>query len=239
MRYFHKTGLLAFLFFAFSCTTQQINQTVGDILEQSQGLSTEEVAAGLKQALSKGISQGAAEASREGGYYENPRLKIPFPEDAQRVADKLRQIGFGSEVDKFVLTLNRGAEAAAMEAKPIFLEAIRTMTIRDAWDILKGEEDAATEYLRRTTGDQLKAKFEPVISQALDQVNATRYYSDLVSTYNRIPGVTRVNPDLTDYATERAIDGLFLLVAEEEKNIRENPVARTTELLKKVFAQAD
>ncbi|WP_017731762.1 DUF4197 domain-containing protein [Nafulsella turpanensis] len=239
MRYINRIGLLVFLFFAVSCTTQQINQTLGEILAENQSLTTEEVAEGLKQALSKGISQGAAQASQEGGYYENPRLKIPFPEDAQRVEEKLRQIGLGNQVDRFILTLNRGAEEAAKEAKPIFLDAIRSMTIRDAWNILKGEDDAATEYLRRTTGEQLRAKFEPVISRALDQVEATRYYGDIVSTYNRLPGVTRVNPDLTDYATQKAIDGLFLLVAEEEKNIRENPVARTTELLKKVFAQAD
>lgn len=233
-----KTAFLLFLFLAASCTTQQVNQTLGDILGEDPTLSSEEVAQGLKQALVKGISKGAEQASQEGGYYQNPRLRIPFPEDAQRVEEKLRQLGLGSEVDKFILTLNRGAEEAADEAKPIFIDAIRSMSIRDAWDILRGEEDAATQYLRRTTSDQLRAKFEPVISQSLDQVNATRYYSDIVSTYNRIPGVNRVNPDLVDYATDRALDGLFLLVAEEEKNIRENPVARTTELLRRVFARA-
>ncbi len=232
-----KTAFLMLLVLVASCTTQQINQTLGEVLGSDPSLTSEDVAEGLKQALSKGISKGADQASADGGYYQNPRLRIPFPEDAKRVEEKLRQIGLGNEVDKFIVTLNRGAEEAAMEAKPIFIDAIRSMSIRDAWNILRGQDDAATQYLRRTTSDQLRAKFEPVIAKALDQVNATRYYGDIVSTYNRLPGVNKVNPDLNDYATERALDGLFLLVADEEKNIRENPVARTTELLKRVFAQ--
>lgn len=234
-----KTAFLLLMVVVASCTSQQINQTLGTVLGEDSSLTSEEVAQGLKQALTKGISKGADQAAEEGGYYQNPRLRIPFPEDAQRVEQKLRQIGLGNEVDKFIVTLNRGAEEAAKEAKPIFISAIRQMSIQDAWGILRGNEDAATQYLRRTTSDELRTKFEPVITKALDQVNATRYYGDIVSTYNRLPGTTDVNPDLTDYATERALDGLFLLVAEEEKNIRENPVARTTELLKRVFAQVD
>lgn len=230
---------VAIVLLAGACTTQQINQTLGEIMGENGTLSSAEVAAGLKQALSQGISKGAEQAAQEGGYYQNPRLRIPFPEEAQRVEQKLRQIGLGSEVDRFVLTLNRAAEEAAEEAKPIFLDAIRNMSIQDAWDILRGGENAATEYLRRTTGEQLQAKFQPVISRALDQVNATRYYSDIVSTYNRLPGVTKADPDLEAYATNQAIDGLFLLVAEEERNIRENPVARTTELMKRVFARQE
>lgn len=237
-----KITLFAFLIFlGAACTTQQINKTlgdIGDVLGENGGLSQAEVAEGLKQALSQGISKGAAQASKTDGYYRNPKIKLPFPEDVQKVEQKLRQIGLGSEVDKFILTLNRGAEEAAKEAKPIFIDAIKSMSIQDAWAILKGDDNAATEYLRRTTGTKLRAKFQPVISQALDKTEATRYYGNIVSTYNQLPGVQRVNPDLEDYATSKAIDGLFLLVAEEEKNIRENPVARTTELLKKVFAQA-
>ena len=148
---------------------------------------------------------------------------------------EVRQIGLGGEVDKFILTLNRGAEDAAREAKPIFIDAIKSMTIQDAWSILRGEDDAATQYLRRTTGERLAEKFKPVIKASLDKVNATRYYSDIVTTYNRIPLVEKVNPDLDDYATNKAIDGLFVMIAKEEKRIREDPVARTTELLKKVF----
>src|SRR5690606_35735735 len=151
--------------------------------------------------------------------FKNPEIKIPFPPEVKKVEDRLRQIGLGGEVDKFVMTLNRGAEDAAKEAKPIFISAIRSMTIQDAWGILKGEDDAATQYLRRTTGEQLAQKFKPVIQQSLSKVNATRYYGDIVNTYNRIPLVEKVNPDLDDYATGKAIDGLFVMIAKEEKRI--------------------
>ncbi len=223
-----------------ACTTAQINQTIGDVNKtlggsSTQPLSTAEVADGLKEALVKGISTGADLVSQLDGYFKNAEIKIPFPPDVKRVEDKLRQIGLGAEVDKFVMQLNRGAEDAAKEAKPIFITAIRAMTIQDAWAILRGEKDAATQYLKRTTSDQLKAKFKPVIQSSLQKVNATKYYSDIVTRYNQIPLVQKVNPDLDDYATEKAIDGLFLMIAKEEKNIRENPIARTTELLKKVF----
>jgi enolase len=133
------------------------------------------------------------------------------------------------------MTLNRGAEDAAKEAKPIFISAIKSMTIQDAWAILKGEDNAATEYLRKTTSSQLKEKFKPVIQSSLNKVNATKYYGELVTRYNKIPLVEKVNPNLDDYATDKAIDGLFVMIAKEEKNIRQDPVARTTELLKKVF----
>ena len=222
-----------------ACTSAQINQTLGDVNKTLGGssapLTTAEVAQGLKEALIKGISTGADLVSQLDGYYKNAEIRIPFPPEVKKVEDKLRQIGLGSEVDKFVMTLNRGAEDAAKEAKPIFIEAIRAMTIEDAWSILRGENDAATQYLKRTTSGLLKEKFKPVIQSSLNEVNATKYYSDIVTRYNQIPFVQKVNPDLDDYATDRAIEGLFLMIAKEEKNIRENPVARTTEILKKVF----
>lgn len=226
--------------FLVSCTASQINSTLGTVLEQTGNtqLSTTEVAQGLKEALKIGISKGSDQASATDGYFKNPLLKIPFPPEVQKVETKLRQIGLGNEVDKFILALNRGAEDAAKEAKPIFVNAITSMTIQDAWGILKGDKDAATEYLRRTTSNQLTNAFQPVIKNSLEKVNATKYYSDLVNAYNRIPGVSRVNPNLDEYATQKAVDGLFILVEKEEGNIRENPVARTTELLRKVFAQA-
>ena len=223
-----------------SCTSAQINQTLGDVNKTlgggTQPLTTAEVADGLKEALLKGISNGSDLASQVDGYFKNPQIKIPFPPDVKKVEDKLRQIGLGDQVDKFVMTLNLGAEDAAKEAKPIFITAIRSMTIQDAWGILKGEEDAATQYLKRTTSAQLKEKFKPVIQSSLNKVNATRYYTDIVTRYNQLPLVQKVNPELDDYATDKAIEGLFLLIANEEKNIRANPVARTTELLRKVFA---
>jgi hypothetical protein len=231
-------AILTSLVVVTACTTAQLNQTMSEVnkaLKTEQPLTTGEVAEGLKEALINGISNGSDLASQLDGYFKNPKIKIPFPPDVKKVEDKLRQIGLGSEVDKFILTLNRGAEDAAKEAKPIFISAIKQMTIQDAWGILKGTDNAATEYLRRTTSAQLREKFQPVMASSLSKVNATKYYSDIVTRYNKIPFVEKVNPDLNDYATTKAMDGLFMLIADEEKKIRENPLARTTELLKRVF----
>ena len=224
-----------------ACTSTQINQTIGEVNKAmgttpaEKPLTTVEVGDGLKEALVNGISKGADMVSITDGYFKNPEIKIPFPPEVQKVEKTLRDIGLGSEVDKFVMTLNRGAEDAAKEAKPIFVSAIRSMTIQDAWAILKGEDNAATEYLRRTTSSQLKDAFKPVIQNSLNKVNATKYYGDLVTRYNKIPLVEKVNPNLDDYATDKAIEGLFVMIAKEEKSIRKDPVARTTELLKRVF----
>lgn len=234
-----KKLILSLAILLGACTTAQINQTLGDLGKTTgsgPSLTSAEVAEGLKEALIKGISTGSDLVSQVDGYFKNPEIKIPFPPDVKRVEDKLRQIGLGGEVDKFVMTLNRGAEDAAKEAKPIFITAIKSMTIEDAWNILRGQNDAATQYLKRTTSGQLKEKFKPVIQNSLSKVNATRYYSDIITRYNQIPLTQKANPDLDDYATDKAIDGLFLMIAKEEKNIRENPVARTTDLLKRVFA---
>lgn len=198
-------------------------------------LSTEEVAKGLKEALTNGVSKGSDLASAVDGFYKNPDIKIPFPPEVKQVEEKLRQIGLGDQVDEFIVALNRAAEDAAKEAKPIFVTAVKQMTIQDAWSILRGEDDAATQYLNRTTSSQLHEKFKPVIQKSLSKVNATKYYSELINAYNKIPFVKKVNPDLDDYATEKAVDGMFVMVAKEEKNIRENPGARTSELLEKVF----
>lgn len=225
-------------FFLAACTTAQINQTIGEVnkaMGTEKPLTTEEVGSGLKEALINGISKGSDLVSQMDGYFKNPEIKIPFPPEVKKVENTLRDIGLGSEVDKFVMTLNRGAEDAAKEAKPIFIAAIKSMTIQDAWAILKGEDNAATEYLRKTTSGQLREKFKPVIQNSLNKVNATKYYGDLVTRYNKIPFVEKVNPNLDDYATDRAIDGLFVMIAKEEKSIRQDPVARTTELLKRVF----
>jgi hypothetical protein len=201
------------------------------------GLTNTEAANGLKEALVQGISKGADQASQTDGFYLNKLIRIPFPPDAQRVANTLRTIGLGSQVDKFELSLNRGAEDAAKSAKPIFLSAIKSLTFSDVWNILTGEKDAATQYLQRTTSAQLSNAFKPIIQQSLSKVGATRYYTDLTTRYNQIPLVKPVQTDLNQYATDRAIGGLFTLVAQEEVNIRENPVARTTELLRRVFGR--
>ena len=224
----------------FSCTSTQLNSVVKTVSGTWDGtanneLTTAQVVSGLKEALIKGAEYSSATASRTDGYFKNPELKIPFPPEIEKVETKLRQIGLNKPVDDFVLSMNRAAEKAAAEATPIFVTAIKSMTIQDAWGILKGDNDAATQYLKRTTGDQLRAKFEPIIEDALQKVNATKYYTDVTSTYNKIPFVEPVETNLTAYVNNLAIDGLFKLVAEEELKIRKDPIARTTDLLKKVF----
>jgi hypothetical protein len=216
--------------------TAQLNLNKLKKAISGESLSTEEIASGLKEALENGTSKGADLVSQLDGYYKNPEIKIPFPPEVKQVEARLRQIGLGGEVDKFVESLNRAAEDAAKESKPIFIAAIKQMTIQDAWSILKGNDDAATQYLNRTTSPLLKDKFMPVVRQSLSKVNATRYYTDLVTKYNKIPLVQKVNPNLDEYATEKAIQGLFVMIAKEEKNIRKNPLARTSDLLKKVFS---
>ena len=237
MKIFKITTAFIIIAFLSACSSAQLSQ-LGDILKDGS-LSTEEVAMGLKQALEKGTNSGTASASKLNGYFNNQKIRIPLPPDMQRVESTLRQVGLGSEVDKFALNLNRAAEKAAIEAKPIFISAIKSLTIQDAWNILRGDKDAATQYLRRTTFNQLKGAFQPIVENALNSVNVTKYYDDIARSYNRIPGVTKINDDLNDFATTKAIDGLFVLIAEEEANIRANPAARTTELLRKVFSQAD
>jgi len=227
-----------FLFVLFGCSSTQVTQVLTEASKELEGapaLTSTEVGEGLKEALIKGVSVGTDHLSVVDGYYKNPSVMIPFPPDVKRVEDKLRQLGMGNQVDHFVMTMNRGAEDAATQAKPIFIDAVKAMTVDDAWGILKGQPDAATQYLKRTTSLQLREKFKPVIQQSLDKVEATRYYADVVNTYNRIPFVEKVNPDLNSYATEMAMQGLFSMIATEEKKIRDNPVERTTDLLKRVF----
>ena len=230
--------ILVLLLATCACSSTQVNQAIDEAskaLESGSAPTTAEVGEGLKEALIKGISAGTSQVSQTDGYFKNLAIKIPFPPELKKVEQKLRQLGFGKEVDNFVMTMNRGAEDAAKEVKPIFVNAIRSMTIEDAWGILKGSPDAATQYLKRTTSPQIKEKFKPVIQNSLNKVSATKYYGDLVNTYNRIPFVEKVNPDLNEYATDLAMQGLFVTIANEEKKIRNNPLERTTDLLKKVF----
>src|SRR6187402_31849 len=237
MKYKNRILIMTLVIITQACANAQFdklfNKAKTAVGTKPAALSAEEVAEGLKEALIKGTTTGTDIVSKADGYFKNLEIKIPFPPDVQKVETKLRQIGMGNQVDKFVETLNRGAEDAAKEAKPIFITAVKSMTIQDAWAILKGDQDAATKYLQKTTSSQLKEKFKPVIQNSLNKVNATKYYADLVNTYNKIPLVEKVNPDLNEYATDMAMKGLFIMIAKEEKNIRENPIARTSELLKK------
>ncbi len=231
--------LAAILFMMPSCSNAQFLKKVSKALEgtSSMGFTESEAAEAIKEALIKGTSESVDIVSVLDGYFKNPEIKIPFPPEASAIESRLRGIGLGNEVDKVILTINRAAEDAAKEARPIFIAAIKGLTIRDAIGIVRGEDNAATEYLKRTTTPELKLKFEPVIRNSLDKVNATRYWTDIITTYNKIPLVQKQNPDLTAYVTDRAIQGLFVMIAREELKIRKDPVARTTELLKKVFGK--
>jgi hypothetical protein len=163
-----------------------------------------------------------------------------LPPDARRIESTLRQVGFTSLVDKTIIQINRAAEDAVGFARPVFLEAIKEMTIADAITIVKGPRDAATQYFRDKTTAKLVAAFMPVIKASLDKFEATKYYSDLINTYNSFPTtINKINPDLPSYVTEKAVTALFDQVAQEEVNIRNNPVARTTDILKKVFGWAN
>jgi hypothetical protein len=230
------------LFWLISGYTSQAQFSLGKLLGKgggkSGGLSENEIVLGLKEALNVGISNGSESASKVDGFFKNELIKIAVPPEAQKVAETLRKMGLGAEVDKFTLSLNRAAEDAAKKSKPIFVKAITSMTVPDALGILKGQDDAATQYLKKSTNDELFKTFFPVVDSTLNLNKATEYYSDIVNTYNKLPLVKKVNPDLKEYATQKTIDGLYVLIAQEEKKIRENPGARATELLKKVFSQA-
>ena len=198
-------------------------------------LSNEEVISGLKEALTVGTNNSTSVASKVDGYYKNPALFIPFPPEAKKVKDYATKVGMGSQVDKFEETLNRAAEEAAKDASPVFVNAIKGMSIGDGFAILKGADTAATHYLKDKTTAELLQKFTPIVQAAIDKVELTKYWNPLVSNYNKIPFVEKQNPDLTAYVTQKALQGLFKLIADEELKIRKDPVARVTDILKKVF----
>jgi hypothetical protein len=202
---------------------------------KTKTLSEKDAADGIKEALIKGTGESVKIVSAINGYWENPEIKIPFPPEAIEVETKLRALGMGKKVDEFNLSMNRAAEKAANDAKPIFVSAIKAMTVKDAINIVRGENNAATMYLKNTTSPELVSKFQPVIKTSLDDVSATRYWSDLISIYNKIPFVKKMNPNLSEYVTQKAVDGIFIMIAKEELKIRKDPFARTSELLKKVF----
>jgi hypothetical protein len=232
---------LTVLLLLWSCTSSQFSRTIDDVsgIIGAEKLTTEDVIGGLKEALEQGARIAADEASVEDGYFGNAEIRIPFPPEIEKVESTLRDIGLDREVDRFILSMNRAAEQAADRALDIFVSAIRSMTIEDAWNILMGEDDAATQYLKRTTSPELFAAFQPVVKDALDLVHATRYYSDIIQLYNSLPFVQQVNPNLDEYVTLKAMDGLFILIAREEALIREDPIARTTELMRRVFSEQD
>lgn len=190
----------------------------------------------IKEMLSKGITSGVSKVSVVDGFFKNAAIKIPFPSDAQRVATTLRNIGMGKMVDDVELKINRAAEDAAKSAGPIFLNAIKQMTVTDAMNIISNQQpDAATQFLQRTTTEQLVSSFKPNIKAALDKTLATKYWNDVMSRYNQIPFVAKVNTDLADYVTRKGISGLFYMVGQEEAKIRKDPMGQASSILSKVL----
>ncbi|AEE49746.1 DUF4197 domain-containing protein [Haliscomenobacter hydrossis] len=227
--------VVALAFFAFSC------DTLSNLITSVYAEPTEaEIGSGLKEALEIGIGKGSDALSQIDGYFKSP-YKILLPEEARKITNKLKNVPGFSDLENVILEkINRGAEDAAKQAKPIFVDAIRAMTFSDALSILTGgSQDAATQFLQRGTNEQLYTAFNPTINASLDKFDARKIWSDAVKVYNKIPLVEKANPDLGDYVTREALKGLFAMVAKEEQNIRTNVSARTSELLRKVFAKQD
>ncbi|MCD6069243.1 MAG: hypothetical protein K0S33_4069 [Bacteroidetes bacterium] len=201
------------------------------------GLSNEQVVKGLKEALSIGADNSSTLASKADGFYKNPEIFIPWPAEAQAMKDKLIKMGFQNKVTEFETSLNRAAEEAAKDAAPIFKDAVTGMSVGDGFAILKGNDTAATHYLREKTYSPLKEKFTPVVKTAIEKVKVTAYWSSLVTIYNKMPGAKKQDPDLNNYVTEKAINGLMTLIGKEEAKIRNNPAAQVTDLLKDVFGK--
>jgi hypothetical protein len=232
------------LLLAIGCAQTLQAQNIGNLLkkatsivEQSQtGLSSGDIANGLKEALQKGAQTGTAKLSSPGGFLENAALKIIMPPEAQKIESTLRKLGFNQLMDDMIVSMNRAAEDACKTAVPIFTTAIKEMTITDGINILKGTDTSATAYLRTKTNTALAQSFSPIIKTSLDKVNATQYWEKIITTYNKVPLIgKKMNPDLVAYVTDKSLSGIYTEIASQEKEIRINPAARTTELLRKVF----
>ncbi len=226
--------LLLPVFMLASCA--ELQQFVNTTMSEP---TNAEISDGLKEALNIGISKGADQLSAKDGYFKSA-YKILLPPEARKVTDKLQGIpGFSNVEDIILEKINRGAEDAASKAKPIFVKAIKSITINDVVNILMGPDDSATQYLKKVTSSELYSEFHPVIVNSLNKFSAIEYWDKAINTYNSIPLVKHVDTKLDDYVTNQALDGLFKMVANEEKEIRRDPVKRVTELLKKVFAKQD
>ncbi|MBL7699721.1 MAG: DUF4197 domain-containing protein [Chitinophagaceae bacterium] len=240
-----KKVLLSFLVFSSIVSCAQEKNSTGDILKKAGsifgkkgggGLSNEDVVAGLKEALSVGARNSANQLSSVDGFFANAAIKVLMPEEAKKVESTLRNLGFGNMVDNAILSMNRAAEEASKSAAPIFVDAITSMSIQDAFGILKGSDSSATVYLKGKTTASLTNAFKPVIDKALEKTNATKYWKDVFETYNKLPTTfNKVNTDLSGYVTDKALTGMFYQVALEEQKIRKDPAARVTDILKKVF----
>lgn len=211
---------------------------VQHVKAQSQP-SALDMVSGIKDALLQGTAKSTTQLSAVNGFLGNAAVKILFPPEAQKAEKTLRQLGMGKMCDQVIVSMNRAAEDAAKQAQPIFIDAIKHMTVTDATNILLGKQDAATQYFKRATTAQLIAKFKPVIQVSLNKVNATKYYGNVAGEYNKLPFVRHINPDISDYATQKAIDGIFIEIAAEELNIRKNLSARSTPMMQKAFSFAE
>lgn len=235
-----KILLLAVAFSLNSCA--QVQQTLNQlpqISSQIPGVGGVDIASGLKEALNKGITQQVSKLTAVDGFYKNEAVKILMPEELQKVDATLRKVGLSSLADEGIKMLNRAAEDAVKEATPIFVSAVKNMTFTDAKNILLGSDNAATSYLQGSTTTALYAKFNPVIKSSFEKVGADAIWTKIITKYNAIPLVKKINPDLTDYTTNQALTGVFKMIAVEEKEIRNNISERTTPLLKSVFALQD
>ena len=230
--------IISILLFGCAEMTNVLSE-VNDSMNSASGpapLTNLEVVKGLKEALTVGTNNSSALTSKLDGFYKNPEIFIPFPPEAIKVKEKVEALGLKPQVDKFVMTLNRSAETATKEAAPIFINAITSMSIADGFTILRGGENAATTYLKNKTSEQLRVKFKPVVKNAISTVEVTKYWNPVINTYNKIPFIEKQNPDLDDYVTNKAMDGLLLMIEKEEKKIRKDPLARVSDILKRVFS---
>ena len=212
-----------------------LKQLTGNKSSDNSNLSTETVTAGLKEALEIGTGNAVNVLSITNGYFGNELVKIILPPEVKKIEPVLRNIGLGNEIDKFILTMNRAAESAASEAAPIFIDAIKSMNLEDAMKILNGGDNAATNYFKEKTTSKLASKFKPIISNSMNQVGVTKAYKDLTGGIANNPFIKIGNTDLDSYVTNKALDGLFTVVAQEEAKIRNNPDSQVTNLLKEVF----
>ncbi|MCH1473908.1 MAG: DUF4197 domain-containing protein [Bacteroidia bacterium] len=231
--------LLSFIF--TSC--DEILDVLATASTTTSGISQSEASSGLKQALEVGVNAGTSFLGKTDGFLGNNAYKILLPQEVQNAVSKIKGNPItnrlaGPYLDKLVTAMNRGAENAMVEAKPIFVNAIKSMSISDAISIVTGGDGAATKYLQRTTSSQLKEKFYPVIKTSLEQVKVNEPWTKVSSAYNTVMG-KKVETDLNDYVTSKAMTALFTQIKKEEDKIRSNPISRTTDLLKKVFGYAN
>jgi hypothetical protein len=218
---------------------QDFFKGVQNVFTGGSSLTEGDIASGLKEALQVGTGNAVANVGKPGGYLDNPQIRIPLPGPLAKSENLLRLAGYGQQVDAFSQSINRAAEAAAPRSKELFWQAIREMSIEDARKILGGGDTAATAYFKEKTSGNLREIFKPIIHDSMAEVGATRYFQDLDAKVKTIPFAGSLNLDLDSYVTDGALNGLFAVVAEEERKIRQNPAARTTDLLKKVFSTGE